>query len=979
MGKRPLENPSQGRTKRPCIKSLATKASPLEVVNDKRKSGGFNVIHQKRTVPQPFQLSSRSAWREAQAQRQRELDEARRQQLETFKPTINVSSKRMALAPLTTNAQTQAPKQQLENCKPAVSVTSKQAVPAPVKTSKQAPKPEEARRQPLENSKFVVNAASKQGACATLKANKQVQVPKQREAEEARRQPDGCKPAISANKPTATASLKTTKQTQVKANSARGPCPQSSPRNVVRVQAPTAVNPLAPPSKSYMLSRRNTVGPAQHRMSHKIVCPRRVVTFEEPNTDMQLDASAPSALVDTEGSVEGGSRATTKGFPSAIPMPPCLMTPKATSSNPRSNSAPIPGTCTRSDSSCTGIQISDDDEESVRNYGPDGYCHIVKGSTFCEGRYTALHKLGEGKYSTVWLMHDRDGPYTEFSNFVAVKVGRAMASDVLPEDIKREANLLEYINATHDPSDLRYLATVIGSFVHEGRHGLHACMVFKVLGAQLLRLVYERNEAFRAGVPLDVPSVINIFRCILRGTAGFHRKNIVHTDLKPENILLAVPDPEVVEQMKLFTREHQLPEPYLEHRPQASVTPHRPGKLASPETAAKRSDSVDALNFWKKSSPPDALNDADNCAVEPNHGRPTMAFPAREASFALQAASVDALDELPSQPSAREAATIEVPGPVFPASADRLQQLPPPNFIAQRRGAAAHETSPPLCAEGLESPPMSMALRRTPTKGSGAMELDEDSAPKDPLLVPLTPQGEGRRVNPSTPQYVLEQGKGTEVLIGDFGLAMVLEHGHDLAPPGVHIYPQDCVAMNHNHGMVIQTREYRAPEILLGQDFNVKIDIYSIACIMVELITGEYLWDPKNTVPRRSAQSEQEIDREHFQHMIEVLGVDEFPKLRARRTYFKARFFMPNGEPRLPPARRRKPKSRPLTAVLAPHVPEPVLPALAFLLGKMLEFHPNDRWSATQCLEFLDQPVFAEQSTVSLRVGRYSLRSSMPR
>eukprot|EP00668_Euglena_longa_P003489 GGOE01004082.1.p1 GENE.GGOE01004082.1~~GGOE01004082.1.p1 ORF type:complete len:1042 (+),score=160.26 GGOE01004082.1:466-3126(+) len=774
-----------------------------------------------------------------------------------------------------------------------------------------------------------------------------------------------------------------------KASSARGPCPASSLGNVTHIQAPSLANPLAPPSKACpaMLARRATAGPAQHAMAQKAER-RRVVTFEEPNGDPE--AAIPSSAVEEIcTNADGRSRAViVKGAQSAIPVPPCLTTPMAKSGADRSSSAPVPGTCTRSDSSCTGIQLSDDDEESVQNYGPDGYCHIVKGSTFCDGRYTALHKLGEGKYSTVWLMHDRDGPYTEYSNFVAVKVGRAMSSDVLPEDIKREANLLEYINATHEPSDLRYLATVIGSFVHEGRHGLHACMVFKVLGSQLLRLVYERNEAFRAGVPLDVPSVINIFRCILRGTAGFHRKNIVHTDLKPENILLAVPDPEIVEQMKAFTRERNLPEPYLEHRPQASVTPHRRVNVVSPETAAKRSDSVDPLDFWKKRSSPDPLGDADMYTAESNKGRPTMACLAREDSFALQPEpsmpTMSNSEFPPLQPSARDVATIEARGTDCQASDGGTQALSLPGFVCtQRGGAGCPNNSPVQGFDCPESPPASMALHQTPSKGSPLptchdMDVDEDCA-KDSLALPLTPQGEERRVNPSTPQYVLDQGKGTDVLIGDFGLAMVLEHGHELAPPGVHIYPQDCVVMNHNHGMVIQTREYRAPEILLGQDFNVKIDIYSIACIMVELITGEYLWDPKNTVPRRSSHIEQEIDREHFQHMVEVVGVDEFAKLRARRTCFKARFFMPNGEPRIQLARRRKPKSRPLLSILVPHVPNPVLPALAYLLAKMLEFHPNDRWSAAQCLEFLDQPVFAEQSAVTIRGGRYSLRSSTQR
>jgi serine/threonine protein kinase len=259
--------------------------------------------------------------------------------------------------------------------------------------------------------------------------------------------------------------------------------------------------------------------------------------------------------------------------------------------------------------------------------------------------------------------------------------------------------------------------------------------------------------------------------------------------------------------------------------------------------------------------------------------------------------------------------------------------------------------------EATDSPPTGLCLRPPPKSPFPTTAIGNVAGtPAEAIL--HTPQFESPRVNPCTPQYVLDQGKGTEVLLGDFGLAMVLEHKHELAPPGVNIYPQDYVVMNHNHGMVLQTREYRAPEVLLGQDFNVKIDVYSIACIIVELITGDYLWDPKNTVPARYCYTESEIDKEHFQHMIAVVGTDAFTKLKARRTFYRTKYFSACGEPKIDSRRRREPKSRPISSILSPHVPETMLTDLSHLLTKMLEFHPNDRWSASQCLDFLDQPAF---------------------
>ncbi len=42
------------------------------------------------------------------------------------------------------------------------------------------------------------------------------------------------------------------------------------------------------------------------------------------------------------------------------------------------------------------------------------------------------------------------------------------------------------------------------------------------------------------------------------------------------------------------------------------------------------------------------------------------------------------------------------------------------------------------------------------------------------------------------------------------------------------------------HSDIINTRQYRSPEVILGScEWNEKSDVWSIACILVELYTGE--------------------------------------------------------------------------------------------------------------------------------------------
>ena len=39
-----------------------------------------------------------------------------------------------------------------------------------------------------------------------------------------------------------------------------------------------------------------------------------------------------------------------------------------------------------------------------------------------------------------------------------------------------------------------------------------------------------------------------------------------------------------------------------------------------------------------------------------------------------------------------------------------------------------------------------------------------------------------------------------------------------------------------------QTRYYRSPEVILGLDFNKKIDLWSLGCKLYELVTGKILF-----------------------------------------------------------------------------------------------------------------------------------------
>ena len=51
-----------------------------------------------------------------------------------------------------------------------------------------------------------------------------------------------------------------------------------------------------------------------------------------------------------------------------------------------------------------------------------------------------------------------------------------------------------------------------------------------------------------------------------------------------------------------------------------------------------------------------------------------------------------------------------------------------------------------------------------------------------------------------------------------------------------------------NKNISIQTRYYRAPEIILGAGLHISTDIWSIGCVLFELLTGDLLFNPKRNI-----------------------------------------------------------------------------------------------------------------------------------
>lgn len=63
----------------------------------------------------------------------------------------------------------------------------------------------------------------------------------------------------------------------------------------------------------------------------------------------------------------------------------------------------------------------------------------------------------------------------------------------------------------------------------------------------------------------------------------------------------------------------------------------------------------------------------------------------------------------------------------------------------------------------------------------------------------------------------------------------------------------------------IQTRQYRSPEVLLGSKYDTSADMWSVACMVFELVTGDLLFDPHEG-------DGYDRDEDHLAQFQELLG-----------------------------------------------------------------------------------------------------------
>ncbi|CAD8103906.1 unnamed protein product [Paramecium sonneborni] len=437
----------------------------------------------------------------------------------------------------------------------------------------------------------------------------------------------------------------------------------------------------------------------------------------------------------------------------------------------------------------------DSEDEGIEDYKIGGY-HPVHVGEVLQNRYVIIQKLGWGHFSTVWLCKD-----FKYDTYVAIKVQKSAENyleaaydevEILQKVAQNVTNqkwvekLKQYKPNQRINRDDSHVVQLLNSFVYRGPYGCHFCMVFEILGVNLLEII-KRFE-FK-GVPMKLCR--KIAKEVLIGLEFLHEQcGVIHTDLKPENVLLQLSQEEIKD--------------IIEN-----------GQLTSNQIFKDRLEFYHQLFDIKKEEP---------IHIEEN----------LKSNITVSTKTIVNINSTEQQEQIQ-------------LTKNQLRNLQRRQKKKQQKLQKQQEQE--KIEDNLQN------SEKENNNNDNKQNLNQQENSKDNDLFQIDKKSLFKQI----------QKNDFSVKVADLGNA--------------------CWT-HHQFSTLIQTRQYRSPEVLIGTRYNATADLWSFACMLFELLTGDFLFEP-----RKGANFSKNDD--HLAQIQELTG--KFPLQFSQRGLKSKRYFNREG------------------------------------------------------------------------------------